>query len=49
MLIESQRYEEISLSVEACFVGSLSSNFKRSATIGFVFDFDFGFGLWVSS
>ena len=41
-LVKSQISEEIPLSIEACIVGSLSSNFKRSATIGFVFDFEFG-------
>ena len=49
MLVESQRFEVIPLSVKACIVRSLSFDFKHFAAIGFVFDFDFEFGLLVSS
>ena len=48
-LVESQRFEVIPLSVKACIVRSLSSDFKHFAAIGFVFDFDFEFGLLVFS
>ena len=49
MLVESQRFEVIPLSVKACIVRSLSFDFKHFAAIGFVFDFDFEFGLLVFS
>ena len=39
----------LSSNTHTLYFGSLSSNFKCFATIGFVFDFDFGFGLWVFS
>ena len=48
-LVESQRFEVIPLSVKACIVRSLSFDFKHFAAIGFVFDFDFEFGLLVFS
>ncbi|KAL4610890.1 hypothetical protein ACB092_08G085100 [Castanea dentata] len=38
--------KSLSLSLSACNVRSLSSDFKCSATIGLVFDFDFGFRWW---
>ena len=46
MLVESQRFEVIPLSVKACIVRSLSFDFKHFAAIGFVFDLILSLGYW---